>query len=85
MVAGGVILLGLIGLLIYRMVSNKSGNTGGCNPACGSHGTCVAKSKSCTCDPGWYGPACKQSSGGGGKTSPTPQGPSPAKPRRLLI
>lgn len=73
-VALGVVLFGLVGFLVYRAVSHKGSSTGGCNPVCGSHGTCNAKSKSCTCDPGWYGSACQHSSGG--DVSPPPE-PSP--------
>jgi hypothetical protein len=71
-VALGVILFGLVGFLVYRAVSHKGSSTGGCNPACGSHGTCNTKSKSCTCDPGWYGSACQHSSGGDVSPSPDP-------------
>ncbi len=77
-VALGVVLFGLVGFLIYRAVSHKGSSTGGCNPACGSHGTCNAKSKSCTCDPGWYGSACQHSSGG--DVSPPPVSPSDTPP-----
>ena len=73
-VALGVVLLGLVGFLVYRAIFHKGSGTGGCNPVCGSHGTCNAKSKSCTCDPGWYGSACQHSSGG--DISPPPE-PSP--------
>jgi hypothetical protein len=77
-VALGVVLFGLVGFLVYRAISNKGSGTGGCNPVCGSHGTCNAKSKSCTCDPGWYGSACQHPSGG--NTSPPPVSPSDTPP-----
>lgn len=80
-VALGVVLFGLVGFLVYRAVSHKGSGTGGCNPVCGSHGTCNAKIKSCTCDPGWYGSACQHSSGGNISPPPNPSpGTSPDNP-----
>ena len=80
-VALGVVLFGLVGFLVYRAVSHKGSGTGGCNPVCGSHGTCNAKIKSCTCDPGWYGSACQHSSGGNISPPPNPSpGTSPVNP-----
>lgn len=77
-VALSVVLFGLVGFLVYRAISHKGSGTGGCNPVCGSHGTCNAKSKSCTCDPGWYGSACQHSSGG--DISPPPEPPPTTSP-----
>ena len=79
-VALGVVLFGLVGFLVYRAVSDKGSGTGGCNPACGSHGTCNTKSKSCTCDPGWYGSACQHSSGGDVSPPPDPSTSPSASP-----